>query len=170
MTHCDRDTEVVQAVLSGRWPEGCDDSLREHAATCDVCGEVAEIASALARDRAALRRDIVVPAAGQVWWRAAVRARLEATQAAARPMTWLYTVAALLLGTVAVLALALSADRASGLIDGLASWVELRAQDAAPVATTLVELVLQRGFPLLIALGFCLLAAPIALYFALHDE
>ena len=36
------------------------------------------------------RIDVIVPAAGQIWWRAAVRARLESTHAAARPMTWMH--------------------------------------------------------------------------------
>ena len=40
-----------------------------------------------------------MPAAGQVWWRAAVRARLESTHAATRPITWMHGItAAIVLG------------------------------------------------------------------------
>jgi hypothetical protein len=88
-------------------------------------------------------------------------------------MTWLNAVAAVLLGAGTVLVLAMGADRAAGLVDGLASWVAVRTPDVAPVAMSVADLAasaLPRGLPVLIALAFCLLAAPIALYFALHDE
>jgi hypothetical protein len=47
----------------------------------------------LSADQERSRYEVHVPAAGQIWWRSAVRARLEAAQAATRPMTWLHGIA-----------------------------------------------------------------------------
>ena len=49
------------------------------------------IAAALRTDREQMS-DAPIPAAGQIWWRAAIRARAEAAHAAARPMVWLQAV------------------------------------------------------------------------------
>lgn len=91
---CAREQDVVNAVLSGEWPHRRADSLVAHAATCAVCREVSSVALLLREDAEHSRVDVHVPAAGQVWWRAAVRARLEATQAATRPMGWMHAVTA----------------------------------------------------------------------------
>src|SRR6185295_15262590 len=47
---CVHEAEVVAAVLSRRWPEACDESLRAHAETCDVCREVVAVAALLKED------------------------------------------------------------------------------------------------------------------------
>jgi len=89
---CPREQEVVNAILAGAWPHRCDDALVSHAASCEVCKEVASVSLLLREDVDQSRIEVHVPAAGQVWWRAAVRARLESTQAAARPMTWMHAI------------------------------------------------------------------------------
>lgn len=92
---------VVEAVLSGRWPRQCDESLVAHAATCEICGEVAAITTLIHDDSERSRYDVQVPAAGQVWWRAAIRARLETTEASMRPLTWMHGItAAIALGVL----------------------------------------------------------------------
>src|SRR5690349_19767616 len=73
---CGREQKVVNAVLAGAWPHRCDENLVAHAQVCEVCREVASISVLLRDDLDASRIDVHVPAAGQVWWRAAVRARL----------------------------------------------------------------------------------------------
>jgi hypothetical protein len=170
---CIHEADVVQSVLAGRWPDVSEGSLGEHAEGCELCREVAEVAGVLGQDRRTVRRDVRVPVAGQVWWRAAVRARLEATQAAARPMAWLYTVLAAAVGVGTVLTAAQGAARAAALLDSVVNWFAERTPDVSPAATLLIDVVtrvLQRGLPLVIALTLCLLAAPIALYLALRDE
>jgi hypothetical protein len=84
--------DVVNAVLGGTWPDRCDDSLVSHAAHCVTCREVAQVSMLLHEDVDHARIDVIVPAAGQIWWRAAVRARLESTHAAARPMSWMHAI------------------------------------------------------------------------------
>jgi hypothetical protein len=98
---CPQEELVVRAVLTRAWPNGCDEALVAHAAECHLCGEVAGLASVMREDSEDSRGEIQVPAAGQVWWRAAVRARLESTHAATRPITWMHGItAALVLGVL----------------------------------------------------------------------
>ena len=86
---CPREQDVINAIVSGRWPDRCDESLSVHAAECAVCKELVEVTSVLRVDRDGLHEEMSMPSAGQVWWRAAIRARLEASQRVARPMSWI---------------------------------------------------------------------------------
>ncbi|HLH17457.1 MAG TPA: hypothetical protein VKX45_09570 [Bryobacteraceae bacterium] len=84
---CQWESEVLAAVLESRWPERAETELREHAAACPVCAEVAAVAAVLATDREDLRSLAALPDAGRVWWRAQWRARCEAAAVAGRPIT-----------------------------------------------------------------------------------
>lgn len=84
---CEFESEVLALVLESRWPEGVDAQLRGHVSKCAICSEVAEVARAIQCEREDLRAQAIVPDSGRVWWLAQVRARREATQAAARPIT-----------------------------------------------------------------------------------
>ena len=90
--HCIHEDEVVAAVLSHRW-DAADEGLKRHAADCEICQDVVAVAGLLSADQERSRYEVRVPAAGQVWWRSAVRARLEAAQAATRPLTWVHGIA-----------------------------------------------------------------------------
>lgn len=80
MTMCDREQELLAALRSGNWtPE-----LRAHFAACDYCAELA-ITVEFMQQAAATATPHVTPA-GIVWWKAQLRARREAAQAAARPV------------------------------------------------------------------------------------
>jgi hypothetical protein len=150
-------------VLSNRWSE-CDEELRAHATTCDVCREAVTIAGLLGEDEKETRRDVHVPAAGQIWWRSAIRARVEAIHAAERPMTWLHGLA----GAVAV-GLLLS-------VMGLA-WPYI-ASVAASVSATSWSLSLpaaatasvERILPFALAALALVILTPIAIYFATNDK
>ena len=93
MIGCSREVEVVASVLDRRRLRRDDAALAAHVDACDSCREVAALTRLMSTDHEKTRREIRVPAAGQVWWRAAVRARLEAVHAAARPLTWSHGVA-----------------------------------------------------------------------------
>lgn len=166
---CPREQEVLSAILAGRWPGECDGELTAHAAHCGICGDVATVASVLRDDCHAAGLDIRVPAAGQVWWRAAVRARLDAAQAAARPITWIHGVT----GASAAGLTATAVGAAWPWIRQGVDWASLRMsaleQDTAALAALAGDSVL-RGLPFAIAIGACLVLAPIALYFALADD
>jgi hypothetical protein len=163
---CPREFAVVQAVLTGRL-DG-DDEMRAHMLTCETCGDASVLTSLLRADRDAALGDVRVPAAGQIWWRAAIRARLEATAAAARPMTWAHGVAgACATGlTIGIIGLARPT------LDRAWAWLGDHAGHISPDAVTVAELassVLQRTLPFGVAAA-CLLLAPVALYLALTGE
>jgi hypothetical protein len=167
LSACDREAEVVRAALAGRWAAAGDDSLQGHVEACPVCREVAAVAALLAGDGPAARRQVRVPSAGQVWWRAAVRARLEATRAAARPMTLLH-------GIAAACALGLAAAG----IGAAWPWIAARLAD---LGTRLSALPLgeigaaaaglpQHGALVTFGLAACLVLGPLFVYLALSDE
>jgi hypothetical protein len=166
-THCSREEHVVQAVLSGAWPSRCDHELTAHAADCEICSEVAAIAALLRQDHDHARHQVQVPAAGQVWWRAAIRARLETAQAATQPMTWLHGVTAAI--TIGVMLAAIGAVWPS--IIGAADWAKtlIVAVPRGDVASIVVG-ALRQSFLVAVVAGACLVLAPLALYFALSDD
>jgi hypothetical protein len=183
---CAHETEVVQAVLSRQWPEACDPSLRAHAAACPVCREVVAVSALLREDYeqgrdTIARRDVPLPSAGQIWWRAAVRARADAERTATRPLVWGYgAVAACAIGLMVAgigalwpplrpaagqalwPALLPALDR----VASLAWWVPpstLTAADAVLAA-------LKAQLPFVLGVAAFLVAMPVAIYLALRDE
>jgi hypothetical protein len=152
-TTCTHEHEVVSIVLSGRWPEACEASLRAHAEACETCREVVAIASVLRFEKQVMA-DAPVPAAGQVWWRSAIRARADAARAAARPMVWLQ---------------ALTGAAAVGLLLATLSVVWPR------IAGTIRQVMPSNGttqelLPLLLLAAVGLLAAPVVFYFAVPKD
>jgi hypothetical protein len=151
---CAREDEVVALVLSGRWPDNADEDLCRHAESCPVCGDVIAIASALRQD---LQRvsDVQVPAAGQIWWRSAIRARADAARAAARPMVWLQALTGAGAVGAALAGISLAWPRIEGtfhlVIPSNSAW-------------------LQEALPLLLVAGIGLIAAPIAYYLAVPKD
>ncbi len=165
---CAREQEVVNAVLSGVWPERAGAELTGHASDCAICGEVATIATLLREDNEQARRSVQVPAAGQVWWRAAIRARLERAQAATQPMTWLHGITAACMAGVALAAVTLAWPS----IAGGAAWLkeQLLATTPAGDVAGVVTMALGRSLVLGLVAAICLVVAPVVLYFALSDE
>jgi hypothetical protein len=173
---CAREREVADALRRGWFddpaPAGEAEAaaeLRAHADGCEVCGDVVLVARMLQAERDVARLEVQVPAAGQVWWRAAIRARLEATHAAARPMTWVHGVAAACgIGLAAgLLRLAWPAFEAAGMSAGesAARYVPVVEELGRVLAAAM-----QRSLPFALLAATCLVLAPIALYLALSDE
>ena len=102
--NCERELEVFDAVMSGRYPDACDAELLAHAARCENCRELVIVARPLRADYHAAVAEAAVPPAGVVWWRARARARREAIEAASRAIT-LVQAASIGAATVAGLAL-----------------------------------------------------------------
>jgi hypothetical protein len=166
---CARENDVVAALCSGTWPEGCDEELVMHAESCDICSEVMAIAPALRGDYLAWRGDVQVPAAGQVWWRAAVRARMEAVHAASRPITWAQALAAA--GAIGLLVALVGIAWPS--VAGTVEWVAgaaVRPDSAGNAAATLLLDLVHRSLPLLVGVALCAVIAPVAVYLVLSDE
>lgn len=89
---CAHEAEVIRACGRGDWPEQTPANLRAHVAACAVCRDTVAIATLLREVDA--EDDAPVPTAAQMWWRMAVRARLDRERAAARPVVWLQGIAA----------------------------------------------------------------------------
>lgn len=147
---CKYETEILDAVASGRWPDRLDTELRDHASSCSICSEVAMV-SALYRDEYALAMDQVrVPSAGLVWWKSELRARREAVRVASRPITLVAGIA----GTCAIAVLAV-------VLMALSKQLNLAEVSAFVLAQPVV---------LWLVLAVALAVTPIALYFVYSDE
>jgi hypothetical protein len=166
-TECPREDDVVAAALGRHW--GAVDGLKEHATQCEICRDVMAVAGLLSADLDHMRRDVRVPVAGQVWWRAAVRARLDAAHTAARPLTWLHGIAsACAVGLFFAVAGMMwpSVQRAAGWFATQTLGLDSGVSDVA----VLVTAAFQRSLPLAFVAAACLVLAPVALYFALSDD
>lgn len=172
---CPREQDIINAIVSGRWPDRCDESLHAHATECRVCTELIEVASLMRLDSEGLRAEGCVPSAGQVWWRAAIRARLEASQQVARPFSWLLGVSvACAVGlALAVVELLWSPVQQAFASTPSAPWTKwLGLAEFARLIPTMADLtpLTTTGVFVLLGAAACLLLAPLALYFALSDE
>jgi hypothetical protein len=161
LTDCRHETAILDEIEAGRWPAESPAALREHAASCAVCADVALVAAEIrATDAtdAAGAATMALPSAGQVWWRAELRARHEAARLAQRPVVAVQVVAAV----VCLLAL----------VTGLRSF--------APDAWTwLVQTATMAragegagtwAMGLIVAIGFWVLLAPLAVYMVVRAD
>ena len=82
---CPHETEVLELVTMEQWPRRADAALQAHVAGCDVCAELASIATAV-REWGAADTVPKMPDATVVFHRAQVKARSEAARAASRPL------------------------------------------------------------------------------------
>jgi hypothetical protein len=170
---CSREHAVISAILAGRWPHQCDESLHDHAAQCEVCKESVEVVSLFRVERQVLLDEMRIPSAGQVWWRAAIRARLEASQQVARPLSWLFGITVACVAGLAVAVVELLWSPVRHALTGAGPWtMSLGLGELARVLPTLADLApfTTTGAFVLLGAAACLLLAPLALYFALSDE
>jgi hypothetical protein len=165
IAECSREQDVVDALTTGRWPERCDADLRAHVQSCEICADVAAIFMPLREAWDATRDSVQVPSSGAMWWRAQLRARQEAAQVAATPITLAQAcgaVAALVVG-IAVLVV-------------MFPWLTQSLGNAAHVAGTVFASWTTTGglsspwmIPVL-AVGAGLLLTPIAVYLAIGRD
>jgi hypothetical protein len=165
---CPHETAVVNAVLSGAWPDGCEDALVAHAKDCVTCGEVASVSILLREDNEYSRIEAHVPAAGQVWWRAAVRARLESTHAATRPLTLMHGITAAIVAGVVLAALTAIFPMLPGAI--ATAWTFGREFFPSPEVATAIGDGLRLSLLIGLACAVVMLLAPLALYFVLRED
>jgi hypothetical protein len=94
---CPFESDVLCAVLQSRWPNRVDAELKAHAEHCEICSDVATVAAAIecAREETVAEVNIPhsLPESGSVWWKAQMRARREAIETAAKPITAVQIVA-----------------------------------------------------------------------------
>jgi hypothetical protein len=169
---CAREQDVINAIVTGRW-DHVDPALHAHASECHVCGELVEVTSLMRVDREQLHVEGSVPSAGQIWWRAAIRARLEASQQVARPLSWLFGVSVACAAGLAFAVVELlwsPAQRALASTTYWTAWFGVgELTRLIPTMAGLTPLTATAVFVLLGAAA-CLVLAPLALYFALSDD
>ena len=156
---CPRESDVLDALASARWPHRVDDELAKHVAGCAVCRDVLTVASAIEADSDAAWHEANVPSSGQVWWRLEMRTRQDAIREASRPVT-------VAQGVAAVLALVVA------LVAGWFTWPSLHGLFAAasgnsPAASVFTS---PMFIPLAIAMGALLVVAPVAIYVVLSEK
>lgn len=162
---CRREFEVAALVRAGRWPAACAPDLRAHVEGCAECREAVTIAKLLLEaDRGA---DVRVPSAAQMWWRLAVRARLEREQAAARPVVWLQGLAAAC-GVGVVLTVL---GQLGPVLGGAAASVAHRVTASVPAALPAFDLAARVPSFVVLAAALVLVAlASTAVYLWVADE
>jgi hypothetical protein len=165
---CTCEPAVVEAVVSGQWPHRADDALVTHALECEVCREVASIATLMHDDYDRSRYEAQVPAAGQVWWRAAIRARLESTQTATKPMTWLHGMTAAAAVGVLLAVFTLAWPLLPPMLES--GWTLVAGYFPNPEVASAMANGLRVSAFVGLAAAAILVLAPLALYFALSDD
>ena len=143
MTPCRYEADVLAAVADGSWDHASEE-LKAHVTTCGACSDLALVSQLLKTDHAAIVAEANVPSAGQVWWRAQIRARAEAAEAAARPL---------------FVAQAVACAAVMGVLVALVTWL-WPAGGWHFVSTQPSELSLTAW----VAIGAWLVIAPVALY------
>jgi hypothetical protein len=157
-TDCARESEILDEIAAGRWPLDAPEALRAHATSCAVCADLALAASAIHDDAAdATAAPIALPSAGQVWWRAGLRARTEAAQLAQRPIIAVQVVAAVVCFAALVTGIRSFAPEAWTWLSGTVGSVWTDRQDPW---TLLV----------LATVAFWLVLAPLALWMVVRAD
>ena len=176
LTECAHEREMLDLVLSERWPDRCDPDMVAHAADCDVCRDVIAVALAMRDDEAQVESAIVaaspqhpsvVPDATLVWWRSQLRSHEDAGRRAARPIAMVQGIG-IGIGLVAAASVARLTwpwVRAYA-TDTLAGVGEAIARSAASSGAAVAAVPLW----LTVAIVAALIAAPIAVYAALGRD
>jgi hypothetical protein len=164
---CPFEQELMDAIAARRWPDRADQALRDHAAACRLCSDVADIAGAFFDDRECARAEAVVPSSSAVWWRAQIRAREDAARLAARPLLIVQAVATVVAAVVAiVLAPAASTWIRSALaaVGAAEFWTVPRDVSLSWVLSAAAYTTLP-----LIVVGVWVVLAPVVVYLALDE-
>ena len=160
---CPREADVIDSVKSRRWPNKAEPELRAHVSGCEVCTDVAEVASALHVEQESTWADGgALSPASVVWFRAQARGRAERARQAARPIA-----------VMQALAFACAAAVISALIGVVAFWVWTRTDVLASFPVPTMAGLETVGFAIrgtLLAIGLWLVLAPFAVYLAASDD
>jgi hypothetical protein len=154
LAQCQRESDVIAAVSSGRWASA-DDELRRHAASCEACADAHAMAETMRTLEQETLGDTQLPSPGQVWWRAQLRARREAREAAERPV---------------LIAQGLGAAVVIGLIAALISWQWPAMTGLAATWLRQPILALDLGVAAWSLLGAAAVLGPLAIYWAVARE
>ena len=168
LPECAHEREVLDLVLTERWPDYCDAGTLAHVAECDVCADVVAVAMAMREDQALQPIESApVPDATLVWWRAQLRAHEEAGRKAARPIAMVQGVG---IGIAGVAALSLGRTFWPWIREyGSSMWTSA-ATASASVASAMPADAAISWVAVTLAVSLVLIGAPVAIYFALGRE
>ena len=170
-TTCDREEDVLEAVMSGQWPPvpGNNVALRRHVDGCPVCRDLATVAAALREERDLAIRDAHPPTSGQVWWRASTRTRAEATATAARPIVVLQGLAGACAAGLCAALLTLAWPSIRQPLSWVADIVSREAQRLG-VAAVSAAAMQQALLSVAVVVGAALILTPLVLYLVWLDD
>jgi hypothetical protein len=165
---CPREQELLEALAAGRWPDGAVAELETHAAGCGSCSDLLAVALPLLREQELAERHAHIPSSAVVWWRAQMRARREAVDAATRPI-------ALTQGVAMACAAGLAAGIATFSETGFRAWLgrgvtALASFDLRSIDLASLQALAPTGTLPLVVLGLLAVVAPMAIYLAVADE
>ena len=174
MSHTDEcrfEEDVFLAVMQSRWPGRADAELRAHVATCAICAEVALVAGAIECAAAATAETALVPGtlpdSGRVWWKAQMRARREALEAVARPITVVHVTACASATAVAGACIGASSEWVQSAFRWL--WGEASGFDYKSLVPAALALIESHGL-LAASMIAMVLVIPVALYLVASRE
>lgn len=151
---CPRESEILDALMTARWPNACGDELPAHAKSCALCADLVLVATAITNDVPQAH----VPTSAVMWWRMQRREREEAARAASRTITIVQASS-----IIAAIAVVLT------ILGGVSAMSETWRNGVAH-ALQQINNIPQWGLPLLFTLALVLVLAPVALYFAVREE
>jgi len=165
---CPREQEVVDAMVATGQLAGASD-LQQHVAGCESCRELQQVMTMLRLDPARFE-EVSLPSSGQIWWRSAVRARMEAARTAARPVGWAQGATAAALFGILCAATVLAWPFIQRVFDAaagrLSAGLDTSAVQGLPVITAI-----QGSLPLAFGIVTVVVIAPlVVLYFALAGD
>jgi hypothetical protein len=164
---CEFESEALAAAIQSRWPERVDVALRAHVAACAICSDVIAAAGAIDEAREETIARAVVPDSGRVWWRAQLRARREAAEAAGRPIT----VAQAIAFACAVDLLGACFGAASTWFQSALGWIgsSMASVDIKALLPSASALLAEHG-ALVLAMAAVLFLLPAAVYLAMGRD
>jgi hypothetical protein len=86
LTSCPNESELRGLLASGQWPFAAAPELRAHVAACRSCADLALVADAFQKARAASIAAARPGSPGALWWRAQLRRRNAAVERLTRPL------------------------------------------------------------------------------------
>lgn len=86
LQECPREPAVVEALATHGCRAALGEVLERHVLECPSCRELSSLAESIRADHANAMHEPQLPTASQVWWRARVRARLDAAHTVERPI------------------------------------------------------------------------------------
>lgn len=164
---CEFEPEVLAAVLQSGWPERAEPQLRAHVAACAICSDVAAIAGAIDESREEMRAAALIPDSAHVWWAAQLRARREAAEAAARPMTAAQVVAFICAAGLVIVYFRAATGWFESAFGRVASGMASFEVDG--LFTSAIKLVTEHG-ALALAMAAVFFVLPAAAFFAMGRE